>query len=109
MSHSVINCCRMFARRLSAVLLVLLLQACGSPGYVPVVERAQPPTEKINSHWVSSGETLYAIAWRYNMDPVQLARATAGRSLSHNTASGSTSRGSTSATATSAEKRRLAS
>lgn len=75
MSNSAIDYYCIFTRSLSVALFVCLLQACGKPAYVPVVERAQPPTEKINSHWVSSGETLYAIAWRYNMDPVVLARA----------------------------------
>ena len=40
-----------------------------------MVERLQPPSEKINTHWVSEGETLYAIAWRYNLDAEQLAAA----------------------------------
>ncbi|MGB5323825.1 MAG: peptidoglycan DD-metalloendopeptidase family protein, partial [Pseudomonadales bacterium] len=31
--------------------------------------------EKINTHWVSEGETLYAIAWRYNLDANRLAAA----------------------------------
>ena len=57
------------------IALLLSLGGCSSAGPVPVVERAQPPSEKINHHWVSSGETLYAIAWRYNMDPAMLARA----------------------------------
>ncbi len=62
-----------FARRLLLTLCCSLLLACEGPGHVPVVERAQPPTEKINHHWVARGETLYAIAWRYNLDPVALA------------------------------------
>ena len=58
-----------------SLLLVGCLLGCANPGPVPVVERAQPPSERINYHWVSTGETLYAIAWRYNMDTRQLARA----------------------------------
>lgn len=63
------------SRRLGLIALILLLQACADSAYVRVVERPQPPTERINSHWVNPGETLYAIAWRYNMDPDTLARA----------------------------------
>lgn len=52
-----------------------LLQACAQPSAIPVVERRQPPSEKINTHWVGPGETLYAIAWRYNLDADRLAQA----------------------------------
>ncbi len=51
------------------------LSGCASASSIPVVERVQPPTEKINTHWVSEGETLYAIAWRYNLDAERLAAA----------------------------------
>lgn len=62
-------------RGVGFIALPFILLACADSAHVMVVERAQPPTEKINSHWVSPGETLYAIAWRYNMDPERLARA----------------------------------
>lgn len=62
-------------RSIGLIVLLFTLFACADSAHVMVVERPQPPTEKINSHWVSSGETLYAIAWRYNMDPERLARA----------------------------------
>ncbi|NNL56143.1 MAG: peptidoglycan DD-metalloendopeptidase family protein [Pseudomonadales bacterium] len=52
-----------------------LVGGCASSSPIPVVERVQPPTEKINTHWVSEGDTLYAIAWRYNLDAEQLAAA----------------------------------
>ena len=58
-----------------AGVLLPLLVACASTVSVPVVERAQPPAEIIDTHWVSAGETLYAIAWRYTMDVADLARA----------------------------------
>ena len=57
------------------VIVIFGLKACAPVVSVPIVERPQPPTERINHHWVASGETLYAIAWRYNMDPVALASA----------------------------------
>ena len=62
-------------RSVGLIALLFTLFACADSAHVMVVERPQPPTEKINSHWVSSGETLYAIAWRYNMDPERLALA----------------------------------
>ena len=62
-------------RSVCLIALLFTLFACADSAHVMVVERPQPPTEKINSHWVSSGETLYAIAWRYNMDPERLAQA----------------------------------
>lgn len=60
---------------LLAIAALLVLTGCAQRAAIPVVERLQPPTEKINTHWVSEGETLYAIAWRYNLDAQQLARA----------------------------------
>ena len=67
-------------RSVGLTALVFTLFACADSAHVMVVERPQPPTERINSHWVSPGETLYAIAWRYNMDPERLARANGIRS-----------------------------
>ena len=49
-------------------LALLFIAACQSSGNVPVEEFAQPPSEKISTHRVSAGETLYSIAWRYNFD-----------------------------------------
>ena len=66
---------RYVIRGVGFMALSFILLACADSAHVMVVERPQPPTEKINSHWVSPGETLYAIAWRYNMDPERLARA----------------------------------
>lgn len=54
---------------------LLMLGSCATPSAIPVVERKQPPSKKINHHWVAEGETLYAIAWRYNLDVERLARA----------------------------------
>ena len=61
-------------KRLMVLWLITALLACSVTGSVPVSELPQPPTEKINHHWVSTGETLYAIAWRYDIDPMNLAR-----------------------------------
>ena len=71
---------RVVIRGVGLLALPFILLACADSAHVIVVERPQPPTEKINIHWVSPGETLYAIAWRYNMDPERLARANGIRS-----------------------------
>lgn len=52
------------------------LSACSSSTYqAPVDDRGRPPGEKISYHIVAKGETLYSIAWRYNLDYHALARA----------------------------------
>ena len=66
---------RVLLKQLMVLWLITALLACSVTGSVPVMELPQPPTEKINHHWVSKGETLYAIAWRYDIDPMNLARA----------------------------------
>lgn len=60
---------------LSILLLATQLVACKAPLPAPVVELQPPPTRKIMHHFVSRGETLYAIAWRYELDVVKLAAA----------------------------------
>lgn len=56
--------------------LSCLITACGGPNYkAPVVNLEQPPSLKISHHTVARGETLYSIAWRYNMEFKDLARA----------------------------------
>jgi lipoprotein NlpD len=62
-------------KRLMVLWQITALLGCSVSGPVPVLELPQPPIEKINLHWVSKGETLYAIAWRYDVDPMNLARA----------------------------------
>lgn len=52
------------------------LSACGNPGYIaPVEDFNQPPSKKLTTHHVARGETLYSIAWRYNLDYKKLAAA----------------------------------
>lgn len=41
----------------------------------PVSDRNSPPSERIHYHIVARGETLYSIAWRYNLNYRQLAKA----------------------------------
>jgi lipoprotein NlpD len=54
------------------VLIIVLLSGCNTPK-APVSHRQQPATDKINHHIVSSGETLFSIAWRYEIDTKKLA------------------------------------
>lgn len=60
------------------VLLITLavLGACSNNYHrAPVEALLQPPSEKVSTHTVAPGETLYAIAWRYDLDYGSLARA----------------------------------
>ena len=52
----------------------LLLAGCGSTP-APVSSRTPPPSQKINYHIISQGDTLFAIAWRYELSVESLARA----------------------------------
>ncbi|MEX1033446.1 MAG: peptidoglycan DD-metalloendopeptidase family protein [Cellvibrionaceae bacterium] len=58
------------------ILAILVLAGCGGTDYrAPVNNLEQPPSQKITTHVVARGETLYSIAWRYNLDVRTLARA----------------------------------
>lgn len=67
------------ASRLFNILITTLFAVgCGhNPQYVSVRDTAQPPSEKLKFHTVAKGETLYSIAWRYNLDYQNLAKANA--------------------------------
>lgn len=54
---------------------IVFLAGCHTPPPAPVYNRPAPPSEKINEHLVSQGETLFSIAWRYEKDISKLARA----------------------------------
>lgn len=56
------------------ILIALLLVSACSSQPAQVVNREQPPSRKIQHHRVNPGETLYSIAWRYDIDHRQLAR-----------------------------------
>lgn len=63
-------------RRLAGAACIALLQGCAAPQQAaPIVSLPQPPSQKLLHHWVSSGESLYSIAWRYGLDYRDLARA----------------------------------
>ncbi len=55
------------------LIALLLISACSSQP-AQVVNREQPPSRKIQHHRVSPGETLYSIAWRYDVDHRRLAK-----------------------------------
>ncbi len=48
--------------------LLLLVTACTTKNYAPVENAWSVSQEKSESYIVQPGDTLYAIAWRYNMD-----------------------------------------
>ncbi|WP_245929346.1 peptidoglycan DD-metalloendopeptidase family protein [Agarilytica rhodophyticola] len=61
---------------LNILITTFILGACGQTShYAAVKESRQPPSQKVNTHIVAKGETLYSIAWRYNLDYKQLAKA----------------------------------
>lgn len=59
-------------------LIGLILGCCGCFGngsYAPVVDRQDQPFRLNSDHVVSRGETLFSIAWRYDLDYRRLASA----------------------------------
>jgi lipoprotein NlpD len=40
----------------------------------PIVDLEQPPSQSIKTHLVEQSETLYSIAWRYDLNVTQLAK-----------------------------------
>jgi lipoprotein NlpD len=63
-------------RLTQTVLLMLVLVITGCSNYsAPIVSREQPPSTRITKHQVTTGDTLYSIAWRYDKDVRRLARA----------------------------------
>ncbi|MBV1930696.1 MAG: peptidoglycan DD-metalloendopeptidase family protein, partial [Porticoccaceae bacterium] len=69
-------------QRFSVVLLTLVLLIMAylmSSGCAfnpaPVSKRPQPPSERVTYHVVSPGDTLFAIAWRYEKDVAALAQS----------------------------------
>lgn len=54
---------------------MLLLGSCANPPVrAPVVDAAPIPSYRIQRHVVAPGETLYSIAWRYDMDYQNLSK-----------------------------------
>ena len=53
---------------LSALLLIAALVSGCTNYSAPVTSLSQPPSIKIVTHQVVAGDTLYSIAWRYDLD-----------------------------------------
>lgn len=64
---------RKYGRLIYILISLAVLGGCATQR-ADVVERGQPPGREIQTHWVSAGETLYSIAWRYDVDHRKLAR-----------------------------------
>ncbi|MDG1748328.1 MAG: LysM peptidoglycan-binding domain-containing protein [Porticoccaceae bacterium] len=58
-------------------LLSFIIAAVSACSYNPAIvkDRAQPPSIRIINHKVDVGETLYSVAWRYDLNVNELARA----------------------------------
>jgi lipoprotein NlpD len=50
------------------------LASCAPSKRAPIDNRPAPPSTKINQHIVSSGETVFSIAWQYELDYKKLAQ-----------------------------------
>ncbi len=58
------------------ILLMSLFTSQLSLSYnAPIVDLDQPPTQSIKTHFVEQGDTLYSIAWRYDLNVTQLAKS----------------------------------
>lgn len=71
--HQTPSLARIGSLRVIYILIALVALSACSSGPASVVDRPQPPSWKIREHQVSPGETLYSIAWRYNIDYRRLA------------------------------------
>lgn len=58
---------------LPLLLIVCFLQACTSYP-APIISLDPPPSSKITTHQVEKGDTLYSIAWRYDLTVDVLAK-----------------------------------
>ncbi|PDH29423.1 MAG: hypothetical protein CND57_04890, partial [SAR92 bacterium MED-G29] len=58
-------------------LISFIIAAVSACSYNPAIvkDRAQPPSIRITNHKVDVGETLYSVAWRYDLNVNELARA----------------------------------
>ena len=61
--------------RIAAMLLLLPFLSGCSNSPAGISDRGQPPSIKIKTHRVDVGETLYSIAWRYDLSVSELAYA----------------------------------
>lgn len=57
-----------------SALFCVLISGCSTYS-APLSTREQPPSMRVTTHPVNAGETLYSIAWRYDLDVRKLASA----------------------------------
>lgn len=57
------------------ITLSLVAGCANQRPYAPMSDAEQPPSRRLNHHIVAKGETLYSIAWRYDLNYKALARA----------------------------------
>ncbi|WP_407666140.1 peptidoglycan DD-metalloendopeptidase family protein [Microbulbifer bruguierae] len=69
----------LFVRVMSVLLFSLSVVSCAN-NLAPTSSLTQPPSQRIQHHIVSKGETLYSIAWRYGKDFKELAAINGVRS-----------------------------
>jgi lipoprotein NlpD len=68
--------CRDHSKMFVILIGLFFLSACMSTSrQAPVSSRLPPPSIKSSQHIVAAGETLFSIAWRYDLDYKNLARA----------------------------------
>ena len=60
--------------RFCIFIILLISSQLGLSYNAPIVDLEQPPSQSINTHLVEQGDTLYSIAWRYDLNVTQLAK-----------------------------------
>jgi lipoprotein NlpD len=60
--------------RFCIFIILLISSQLGLSYSAPIVDLEQPPSQSINTHLVEQGDTLYSIAWRYDLNVTQLAK-----------------------------------
>lgn len=71
-------CCRFIHMVIWAIKILItwsVLVSCAQHQSAPISARQPPQVSQIKSHTVKAGETLYSIAWQYNIDYRRLAAA----------------------------------
>lgn len=68
---------RLKSPSLIVILIAFLWVGCSSSPATkaPITDSSPIPSHKLNRHVVSKGDTLYAIAWRFDLDFKELSRA----------------------------------
>jgi len=68
---STVYCCfiRFVIRPINILIIFsVLLAACSQHQTAPISSRQPPTVTQVDTHKVQTGETLYSIAWQYNLD-----------------------------------------